>query len=82
VHLTDPVPLHVEQAWRRSYAAPRPVASISLGDTRSLGMADGYASGVLHLGPLYHLTTRKDRLAALREAGRALRPGWVWFCAL
>jgi SAM-dependent methyltransferase len=32
---------------------------------------------VLLFGPLYHLTDRKDRLVALREAHRVLRPGGV-----
>jgi ubiquinone/menaquinone biosynthesis C-methylase UbiE len=73
VHFSDPVPLHIEQARHRSSAATRPLASISLSDARSLGIADSYASAVLLLGPLYHLTTRADRLAALREAGRVLR---------
>lgn len=82
VHFSDPVPLHVEQARRRSAAATRPVASINVGDARSLRLADSFASGVLLLGPLYHLITREDRLAALREAARVLRPGGVVICAV
>ena len=30
-------------------------------------------------GPLYHLTERADRLAAISEAGRVLRPGGLLF---
>ncbi len=36
---------------------------------------------VLLLGPLYHLPERADRLAALAEARRVLRPGGVVFAA-
>ena len=35
----------------------------------------------LLLGPLYHLTERADRLAALREAARILKPGGFVFAA-
>jgi SAM-dependent methyltransferase len=82
VHLVDPVPLHVDQATRRSSATARPLASVRLGDARSLGVDDDCASAVLLLGPLYHLTRRDDRVSALREAKRALRPGGVVLCAL
>jgi SAM-dependent methyltransferase len=34
---------------------------------------------VLLLGPLYHLTGRGDRIQALREARRVLRPGGLLF---
>jgi len=37
--------------------------------------------GVLLLGPLYHLLTETDRLAAIREAWRVLRPGGYVFAA-
>jgi SAM-dependent methyltransferase len=40
-----------------------------------LQFADACADAVLLLGPLYHLTTRDDRVACLREAHRVLRPG-------
>ena len=38
-------------------------------------------TAVLLLGPLYHLHERADRLAALREAARVLRPGGWLFAA-
>lgn len=82
VHLIDPVPLHIEQAQRRSATAARPLASARLGEARSLAVPDAYAAAVLLLGPLYHLTHREERLAALREARRAVRPGGLVLCAV
>ena len=82
VHLIDPVPLHVEQAQRRSEAAARQLASARVGDARSLDVPDGCAAAVLLLGPLYHLTRLEERLDALREARRAVRPGGVVLCAV
>ncbi|MFD5931971.1 class I SAM-dependent methyltransferase [Streptomyces sp. NPDC060333] len=70
VLLVDPVPKHVEQA--REYA---PGCSAELGDARRLALpSDGY-DVVLLLGPLYHLSERGGRLAALREARRVAVPG-------
>lgn len=42
---------------------------------------DRVADAVLLAGPLYHLTSRADRLTALREAARVLRPGGVLVAA-
>ena len=75
VHLIDPVPLHVEHARQRSAQAVHALASVRLGDARRLEVSDGCADAVLLLGPLYHLTQRAERVAALQEARRALRPG-------
>lgn len=82
VHLLDAVPLHVEQATAASNArtAGR-LASARVGDARSLPFADAGADAVLMLGPLYHLTERGDRLRALAEAQRVLRPGGFAFAA-
>jgi SAM-dependent methyltransferase len=77
VHLVDPVPLHVEQALAASASAQRPLAAVLLGDARALPYDDASADAVLLLGPLYHLVDREDRLTALREARRVLRPGGV-----
>ncbi|MCA9880452.1 MAG: methyltransferase domain-containing protein [Thermomicrobiales bacterium] len=46
-----------------------------IGDARALDQPDASADIVLMFGPLYHLTERADRLTALREAYRVLRPG-------
>jgi ubiquinone/menaquinone biosynthesis C-methylase UbiE len=76
VHLIDPVVLHLEQARARSAAQPdAPLASVTHGDARRLDWGSGQVDAVLVLGPLYHLTTRQERLEALREAWRVLRPG-------
>jgi ubiquinone/menaquinone biosynthesis C-methylase UbiE len=82
VHLVDPVPLHVKQAEEasRSRAQGR-LASARVGDARRLGFPDASADAVLMLGPLYHLTDRADRLAALAEARRVLKPGGLVFAA-
>jgi ubiquinone/menaquinone biosynthesis C-methylase UbiE len=62
VHLIDPVPLHVEQAAAASRQAGTSLTGISAGDARDLPVADHSADAVLLLGPLYHLTSREDRL--------------------
>lgn len=77
VHLLDPVPLHVDQARHAGSTGPRPLASVRLGDARDLPFDDASADVVLLMGPLYHLVERADRLRALREAHRVLRPGGV-----
>jgi ubiquinone/menaquinone biosynthesis C-methylase UbiE len=76
VHLVDIVPRHIEQARQRSTEPGAPeLASMRVGDARDLDFADGVADAILVHGPLYHLTDRGDRLRALAEAKRVLRPG-------
>ena len=80
VHLVDPVPLHVEQASAASQAQPdHPIAELYVGDARHLDRADNSVDVVLMLGPLYHLTERSQRIAALRESYRILRKGGIIF---
>jgi ubiquinone/menaquinone biosynthesis C-methylase UbiE len=73
VRLVDAVPLHVQQARERADGRFTAVE----GDARSLDEPDQAYDVVLLLGPLYHLVDRTDRLAALGEALRVLRPGGV-----
>lgn len=80
VHLVDAHPLHVELARQASQAQPdAPLVEIANGDARSLKRPDASVDVVLLFGPLYHLTERSDRLKALREAHRILRPGGILF---
>ncbi|GAA0403559.1 methyltransferase domain-containing protein [Microbispora corallina] len=71
VELVDPVPAHVERA------SGLPGVTAALGDARALDAGDATADAVLLLGPLYHLPDRADRVRALAEARRAVRPGGV-----
>jgi ubiquinone/menaquinone biosynthesis C-methylase UbiE len=71
VELVDALEAHVAQAK---------VAGVKLataGDARNLEQADASADAVLLLGPLYHLTERRDRVQAWREAARVVRPDGV-----
>jgi SAM-dependent methyltransferase len=80
VHLIDAMPLHIEEARQASARQPNaPVASLRVGDARKLEDADATVDAVLLLGPLYHLTERDDRIQALRESRRVLRPGGLLF---
>lgn len=74
VHLIDVVPDHVEQAKKDS-ARNGFAYSAAVCDARDLKEESGSADVVLLLGPLYHLVERPDRLRALKEAFRVLRPG-------
>lgn len=75
VELIDAVALHVEQAGAAGLHAVR-------GDARALPWSDSSFDAALLLGPLYHLPERSDRVAALRECRRVLRPGGVLVAAV
>ena len=81
VHLIDPVELHLEQARSYAEASGVTLASITQGDARQLDFPASSADAVLLLGPLYHLVERSDRLQALLEVRRVLRPRSVLFAA-
>jgi SAM-dependent methyltransferase len=71
VHLVDPVALHVEQA------AGLGLASALQADARKLPFGNARFDAALLLGPLYHLQDRAERVRALAEARRVVRPGGV-----
>jgi len=77
VHLVDASARLVDEARRRSARASAPIASLTVGTAVRLPQQDACADAVLVMGPLYHLTSQDDRIAALREAHRVLVPGGV-----
>jgi SAM-dependent methyltransferase len=74
--LVDIVPRHIEQAQQAAQQAGSPqLASMRIGDARQLAFTDELADAVIMHGPLYHLPERQDRLLAIGEARRVLKPG-------
>jgi SAM-dependent methyltransferase len=76
----DLMPLHVEQAAALA-AARAVVLDTAVGDARALDIADASVDAVLMLGPQYHLPDRRERVTALREAHRVVRPDGPVFVA-
>ena len=77
VRLLDLSPRLVEEARTRNAALAHKITALDVGDARALPYDSGSADAVLVMGPLYHLPSADDRLAALREALRVLVPGGV-----
>jgi len=83
IHLIEPS-IRLVEICREQMQASAPRAkpqTLKLGDARSLWLADACCDAVLMFGPLYHLTERDDRLRALRESHRILKPGGHVFAA-
>jgi ubiquinone/menaquinone biosynthesis C-methylase UbiE len=80
VHLLDAIPLHIKQAQEAAKQLNITLKEAVTGNARQLPYSDSSADAVLLLGPLYHLTERNDRLQALREASRVLKPNGL-LCA-
>lgn len=72
VVLVDPIPLHLEKAKRK----PGKFKCI-LAEARSLPFDDGSFDLVILHGPLYHFQDQADRLKAIKEARRIIRPGGI-----
>jgi SAM-dependent methyltransferase len=81
VHLVDLTPRLVEEARRVNTNRRVGLQSCEVGDARKLAFTDASADAVLLLGPLYHLIEREERLKALLEAHRVLKPGGLLFAA-
>jgi SAM-dependent methyltransferase len=75
----DLMPLHVEQL--AADAAGVTGIRTAVGDARNVDLPDASVDAVLLLGPLYHLTDRAERVQALRECTRIVRPGGPVFAA-
>jgi len=76
VHLIEPVSKHIQQAQKRAAKLKKPFKAI-LGEARKLDLKDNSADVVILHGPLYHLQLRDDRIKALKEAHRVLKPNGI-----
>ena len=77
VALIDPVPAQVQQAARHG------TFRATVGDARDLRFENDSFDVALLFGPLYHLSSREDRLHSLTEAARVVRSGgWIFAAAI
>jgi len=74
-HLVDSSERLVSAALRRNANVTLRIASATVADARALPQSDAYADAVLMMGPLYHLPQEEDRIGALRDALRVVKPG-------
>ena len=81
VHLLDAAEFHIEIASKISKEKSKSLGSILLGDARSLPYPDNQFDIVLLFGPLYHLQEKTDRINAITEARRVLKPNGVLLAA-
>jgi SAM-dependent methyltransferase len=75
VTLVEPVPEQVARA--EDLLGGRPGFRAMIGNALELPLDDGAFDTAMLMGPLYHLTARAERLQALQEAMRVVRPGGV-----
>lgn len=74
----DIVPLHIDHVR----ATHGDSVDTALGDARRIDLADESVDAVLLLGPLYHLDDEADRVQALCEAKRIVKPGGYIYAAV
>src|SRR6187399_3535472 len=62
--------------WAKEYATQNNISldAYEVGDAMSLQFGDDQFDLVLLLGPLYHLIERENRIHAIKEAKRVLKP--------
>lgn len=74
-HLLDLVPRHIDQAKERAKTENYvDTKNFIIGDALDLPYNDNSFDAIFLSGPLYHLPERNDRLKALKEAKRVLKP--------
>lgn len=78
VHLFDLAETHIAMSHRLSSQYPNAkLAAAEVCDARQVPRPDSSADAVLLMGPLYHITQERERLRALRECRRLLKPGGI-----
>lgn len=80
VSLIDFTPKHIELANFHQQKLGLSLESLKVGDARELPYFDSSFDVVLLMGPLYHLVDRTDRIKAISEAYRVLKPNGIIIC--
>ena len=75
VTLVDLSPRNIELVVERSKSSGVQLANARTGDATKLELGDDQFDLVLLLGPLYHLIDETERIKALKEAKRIVKPG-------
>lgn len=82
VTLLDLTPRNLELAQIHSDVSGIRLKETRVGDAVNLPFSDNCFDVVLLLGPLYHLTDRQERVKAIAEAKRVLKPGGIFLGAV
>ena len=82
VTLVDLSPANIELARKHATATGTALKGMETGDAVRLGFSENQFDLVLMLGPLYHLTDRSERIRALTEAKRVLKPQGILLAAV
>ena len=82
VTLVDLSPANIEQVRKKSRSSGIALKAFEVGDAVDLPYSNEQFDLVLLFGPLYHLIDRKERIKALAEARRVLKPGGRLLTAL
>jgi len=76
VILIDPVRKHIQEAKKLLKSQNKQFACL-LGDAQKIDCDDNSADLIILHGPLYHLQNQEDRMVALKECHRKLKPGGI-----
>jgi ubiquinone/menaquinone biosynthesis C-methylase UbiE len=77
VHLRDLSQRHIDEAKGNDSKYNARLASISLGDARTIQSENETYDMVLLMGALYHLQEKEDRIKCLKEVYRILKNGGI-----
>lgn len=82
VTLVDLSPKNIELVKKHSETTGKELKKFETGDAVNLNFSNEQFDIVLLLGPLYHLTKRTERIKALAEARRVLKPKGILVSAV
>jgi ubiquinone/menaquinone biosynthesis C-methylase UbiE len=82
ITLVDLSQKNIDLARKHAESSGIILNKIEEGDAVNLSFSNDQFDVVLLLGPLYHLTDRAERIMALAEAGRVLKPGGILLSAV